>query len=177
MAFSERHTHAVPAARAAPPRLALIVRVDGASGGARHCAFAAADVAEVMRPLPVEALPDMPEFVLGLSVIRGLPTPVIDAATLLGEPRGEGRSESAPTRFVVMRVGERRVALAVASVLGVRALAPETQHALPPLLQHAGQQMIAALTVLDSELLTVLGAGFSLPPAVWEALAPQRAPA
>lgn len=112
----------------------------------------------------------MPGFVLGLAIIRGAPTPVVDAGALLGE-HGEGQ----PTRFVVMRVQERRVALAVEAVLGVKRLAGETLQALPPLLRHAADDVVAAIGTLDAQLLTVLGGGYLLPPAVWEQLATTKA--
>lgn len=196
MAFSTRHTTAGRAdlvdrdpANAAGPlvgtRLAVIVRVSGAEARARHCALIATDVAEVMRPLPIEPLPGIPSFVRGLSVIRGAPTPVVDTAALLGEKRREplidqasGDNAAAHARFVVMRVGERRVALAVEAVLGVRPLAGDMLQALPPLLRHASETIVAALGTHDAQLLTVLaGGGYLLPPAAWEALAASKAPA
>jgi len=189
MAFSTRHTPAGFAGRdghvdvgAADPRLVVIasVRATSAEGAARHCAFIAADVAEVMRPLPIEPVPGVAPFVLGLSIIRGAPTPVLDAAAMLGEPRQEAalRHARGQARFVVMRVGERRVALDVDSVVGVRALAGDMLHALPPLLRQASETVVAALGTHDSQLLTVLAGGaYLLPPAVLETLAAAKAPA
>jgi len=184
MASSTRHTPVPSALHAAGPRLALIVQVGGASADgadahdarqrAPHCALWISDVAEVMRPLPIERLGEMPFFVLGLSVIRGVPTPVVDATALL-DPHPEGHAP--PTRFVVMRLGERRVALAVGAVLGVRFLDGGTLQALPPLLRDASEQLVGALGTLDAQLLTVLQAGYLLPPSSWEALAAARAPA
>jgi purine-binding chemotaxis protein CheW len=165
MAFPARSPPSTTAAPAADSELAVVVRAR-----ARHCAFIATGVAEVMRPLPIEVLANMPGFVLGLAIIRGAPTPVVDAGALLGE-HGEGQ----PTRFVVMRVQERRVALAVEAVLGVKRLAGETLQALPPLLRHAADDVVAAIGTLDAQLLTVLGGGYLLPPAVWEQLATTKA--
>jgi purine-binding chemotaxis protein CheW len=86
-------------------------------------------VVEVMRPLPLEPVIGLPTFILGLSVIRGAPVPVVDLAALTGDRRGSGT-----TRFVTLGLGERRVAVAVEEVLGVRALDVETLQELPPLL-------------------------------------------
>jgi len=158
------------------------VRVANDEQTARHCALVITDVAEVMRPLPIEGLANTPPFVLGVSIVRGMPTPVVDAARLLA-PAGGQRADAhaagavVPTRFVVMRVGERRVALAVEAVLGVRPLARETLGALPPLLRNASEQVISALGTLDAQLLTVLGGSYLLPPALWEALATPKASA
>lgn len=194
MVFPARNTPVVPAAPALSTRVAVIVKVranvaasDHATTG-RHCAFVAEDVAEVMRPLPIEALPAMPAFVLGLSIIRGEPTPVVDVATLLGDarpetprPRDRSDAHAAPdgvgvgTRFVVMRVGERRVALAVEAVLGVRPLRGETLRALPPLLHQVSEPVVSAIATLDARLLTVLAGGYLMPPSLWERLEASKA--
>ena len=75
-----------------------------------------ADVSETFRPLPIEPLQGVPPFVRGVAIIRGLATPVVDLGALLGSGGG------AIGRFVTVRAGGRQLALAVESVLGVRAL-------------------------------------------------------
>lgn len=194
MVFPVRNTPAPPP-DAAQTQVAVIVRVRAnvatrdSPMNARHCAFVAADVAEVMRPLPIEGFPAMPPFVLGLAIIRGEPTPVVDVAALLGDERREGSAGPAarahaspddaapPTRFVVMRVGERRVALAVDAVLGVRPVPREALRALPPLLQQASEPIVTAIGTLDAHLLTVLAGGYLVPPSLWDDLAASKEPA
>jgi len=100
---------------------------------------------ETMRPLPTTPIAGAPSFVLGVAVIRGVATVVVDAGLLLN-----GRS-SAPERYVTMRVGERVIALAVKRVIGTRVL-PEARE-LPPLLRDGPAAAIAAL---DAELMVVL---------------------
>jgi purine-binding chemotaxis protein CheW len=117
--------------------------------GARACALPLEHVREVMRPSPVAAVPSAQKYVLGLGVIRGETVPVLDAALLLA-------GQSAPaTRFVVLRVGERRVALAVGEVVGARILDRAELAELPPLLSEA-RDRVSALAVLDGDLLQVL---------------------
>ena len=123
----------------------------------RLCALPLEHVIETLRPLPVEPVAGAPPFVLGLAVIRGTPLPVIDAARLLGAD--DARTE----RFVTVMAGNRRVALAVDHVLGVRAVAPQSLHALPPLLHDADTDVIAAIGLLDAELLLVLRSTRLLP--------------
>lgn len=114
------------------------------------CALPLEHVEETMRPLPVEPIAGVPSFVQGLAVVRGVPTPVVDAASLLsGDP-------SHPTRFVTVKTGTRRIVLAVDAVLGVIEIPPGSVDALPPLFQGAGLDAIAALGALDAELLLVL---------------------
>lgn len=138
--------------------LSLICRVQ-----TRLCALPLAQVVETLRPLPVEPLAGAPAFVQGLCVIRGAPRPVVDAARLLGTQAGSGGSPDA--RFVSVRAGAGQVALAVDAVLGVRRVPPESLQDLPPLLQEAGAEAVAAIGRLDAELLLVLRSSRLLPAA------------
>jgi len=136
--------------------LSLICRV-----AARLCALPLAHVVETMRPLPVEAVTGAPHFVRGLAVIRGVPVPVVDTAHLLGA------QATSADRFVTVVVGERRVALAVDSVLGVREVPADSLHQLPPLLHDAGADVVAEIGLLDAELLLVLSSARLLPDDSW----------
>lgn len=104
-----------------------------------------------MRPLPVRALAATPDFILGVSLVRGAAVPVVDVGVLLGEPDAPGAA-----RFIALRIGERGVALAVEAVLGIRALPDASLQQLPPLLRDTGSDVLSALGTLDAELLTVL---------------------
>jgi purine-binding chemotaxis protein CheW len=127
---------------------------------ARILALPLSRVAETMRPLPLEPLPGAPPFVTGVSVIRAAPVPVVDAALLLGG------GDSHPRRLVTLTVGDRRVALAVDEVLGVRPLAAEALAELPPLLREAGSGVVEAIGTLDTELLLVLRSARLVPESV-----------
>ncbi|HEV8313831.1 MAG TPA: chemotaxis protein CheW [Burkholderiaceae bacterium] len=132
--------------------LSLICRVR-----ARLCALPLRHVLEILRPLPVEPLAGAPRFVRGLAMLRGAPVPVVDAARLLGD-------DDAPTqRYVALAIGERRIALAVGEVLGVRAVPAQSVHALPPLLQEAAADIVTAIGRLDADLLLVLNGAHLLP--------------
>ena len=145
---------------AAATVLVLVCRVQ-----ARLFALPLGQVVETMRPLPVDPVAGAPHFMSGLAVIRGAPVPVVDAARLLGAVDGEA------DRFVTVLAGSRCVALAVGSVLGVRALPAGSLRELPPLLQEAGAEAVAAIGLLDAELLLVLQGTRLLPEDVWGALA------
>jgi hypothetical protein len=101
--------------------VALVCRVETGL-----CAIPVEHVREIMRPLPIAPLAEMPRFVRGVAVVRGVPIPVIDAATLLG-----AISFRHPGRFVALRSNARSAAPAVESVLGVRDLSTASIHALP----------------------------------------------
>jgi purine-binding chemotaxis protein CheW len=137
----------------------LVVAVKG-----RLCAVPLAHVIEIMRPLSLEPISDVPSFVQGISIIRGIPTPVVNLGALLGMPNGVA------DRFITLRVGERQVALSVDSVLGVRELDVSILGELPPLLQGASKNAIETMGTLDEQLLVVLCAGWELPDEVWQRL-------
>lgn len=127
-------------------------------------------VEETMRPLAVERIVGVPSFVLGLAVSRGVPIPVVDACSLLG---GEA---SPPKRFVTMKAGTRRIALAVDAVVGVVEIPPASVDGLPSLFQGAGLEAIAAIGALDSELLLVLCSARLVPEEAWATIEAGGAP-
>jgi chemotaxis signal transduction protein len=115
-------------------------------------------VIEVMRPLPLRSIAGAPSWMLGVSVQRGIVTPVLDAALLLqGEseaPAAEARhGEPRGARWIALRVEARRVAIAVDGVLAAQTL-PETSAGLPPLL--SSNPLLEAVGSLDRQLFMVL---------------------
>jgi len=131
----------------------------------RVCALPLGHVLETMRPLPIQPVPVAPAFILGLSVIRGEPVPLVDLGRLLGFPE-----PPQTRRFVAVRVGERRAALAVEAVLKIVSEAALDRRELPPLLRGAGDQTVAAVSALDREFLTILEAAHLVPDEVWSRL-------
>ncbi|HEY5374689.1 MAG TPA: chemotaxis protein CheW [Polyangiaceae bacterium] len=133
--------------------------------GSLVCGLPLEHISETMRPLPVQPFDGMPAFVAGLSIIRGAPVPVVDLARLLGNDSSARR-----TRFVVVKVRERRVALSVERVIGVKSLAALVSGALPPLLASAHADFVSAVGSLDAHLLLVLESGLILPASTWTSL-------
>jgi purine-binding chemotaxis protein CheW len=138
--------------------------------GSRIGALALEDVRETMRPLPIEPMSGMPPFVLGLAIIRGFPTPVVDAGRLVGSAASPSSIVSpSPARFVSLKLGERTAALSVDAVLDVRSLPAETLSAIPPLLCGEDAELVSIIGALDAKLLLVLEAARLLPDSVWRA--------
>lgn len=136
----------------------------------RLCAIPVSQVIEIARPQPVEPLLDAPHFVSGLALIRGNATPVVDARLLLSDEPAE-----TPSRIVMVRAGERVVAVAVDDVLGVRILAADALSDSPPLAEQALSGAISAIARLDRELLMVLESSRLVPETVWNAIAEAHA--
>lgn len=120
-----------------------------------HFALPMQHVVETMRMLPVEPVAGCPPIVCGLSVIRGVPTPVIDAALLFdGQP---GQRE----RLVTVRTGKRTIALAMQAVVGVWEMADDELDDLPPLL--GSMDAFAGLARLDQQLVFLLRTARMIP--------------
>jgi len=142
--------------------LALIVAIS-----THACAIPLRHVAETMRPLSIEPIAGMPRFVVGVSVIRGAPVPIVDLKALLED----GERSASYGRFVTLKVGERRVAVGVDGVVGVRSLAAAQLADLPPIMRDVRTDCIAAIGSLDAQLLVVLHAARIVPDEVWTSVA------
>ncbi len=94
----------------------------------RDCAVDVMRIAEVLRPVPVTALPSGPSFVEGIIELRGRFLPVIDLRKRFGAAGG-----AAPGKYVVAPMGETSVALVVDEVMGVERI-PLDQIQAPPAL-------------------------------------------
>ena len=134
-------------------------------------ALAVKDVRETMRALPIEPLSGAPSFVLGLAIVRGSPTPVIDAGRLLGS------SSSSAARFISLKLEERAAVLAVDEVLDIRTLPKGILVDAPPLLRDADQPLVSVIGALDAKLLVVLEAARLVPDSVWSSIKLEKAPA
>jgi purine-binding chemotaxis protein CheW len=139
--------------------------------GALLCALPLEHVEETMRPLAVEAIAGMPSFVRGLTVVRGVPIPVVDAASLLSG------GVSRPARFVTLKTGRRRIALAVDAVVGVIEISPASLNALPLVFHDSSLDAIAAVGTLDDDLLLVLRSARLVPETFWTLLEAGGVPA
>ena len=136
------------------------------SSGQRLYALPLTHVREIMRALPVDPVPAMPDFLLGLALIRGAPVPVLDCARLVGRARSPGVA-----RFVTLTLGQRQLALAVDGVLGVRQLSAATLAEVVPLLDSSDAGLVQSIATHDAELLLVLRTGRMVPDTLWEGLA------
>ena len=153
----------------------------------RLCGLPLDAVEETLRPQPLRPLKSPAVHVQGLARIRGDWLPVVDLAGLLGltesgtahtpatavtpsassalqAPLPPAPADAAAVRrYVVVRAGERRVALAVAEVLGLQTFAAEQLRALPPLLRDRDHGAVSALAERDDELIAVLDQARLLP--------------
>jgi purine-binding chemotaxis protein CheW len=135
--------------------------------GSLLCALRLDEVIETMRPLAVRPLAGTPPYVRGVTIMRGVPTPVIDVARLVG---GE---QAGIERFLAVRTERGPVAFATGAVLGIRAAGTgsraEAQH--PALLGGASGRLVAGVATIDAEPLLLLQSMRVVPDEVWAAAA------
>jgi purine-binding chemotaxis protein CheW len=135
------------------------------------CALTLDEVIEIMRPLATRPLAGTPAFVSGVTIMRGVPTPVVDVGCLLAGDRHP------PERFVAVRTERGPVAFATGAVPGVRAAVadgPASRH--PGLLGGAVGTLVAGVGTHDGEPLLVLQSMRVVPDDVWAAAAEEAMP-
>jgi purine-binding chemotaxis protein CheW len=129
------------------------------------CALPLDEVVETMRPLPTRPLAGTPPFVLGISVLRGVPTPVLDMARLLaGEP-------AEIDRYVAVRTERGPVALAIGQILGIRDTEAGPAEGHPTLVRGVARRFVAGVGTIGVEPLLLLQSMRAVPDEVWEAAA------
>ncbi|MEU8818718.1 chemotaxis protein CheW [Actinoplanes sp. NPDC048796] len=129
------------------------------------CALRLDEVIETMRPLETRPLAGTPAFVRGISVLRGVPTPVIDVSRLLGGGSAE------PERYIAVRTDRGAVAFGTGAVLGVRNVEAEPSGGHPALLGGGNSRLVAGVGTLGTEPLLLLQSMRAVPDDVWEAAA------
>jgi purine-binding chemotaxis protein CheW len=119
----------------------------------RLCALPLHHIIETMRPLPTRPLADGPSFQLGISTVRGEVLPVVHLGHLV-----TGETGALSTRFVSVRLDERRAVLAVDAVSGVRALPVDALSHAPTLLDQIDPTRIESIARFDDALISLLRA-------------------
>jgi purine-binding chemotaxis protein CheW len=143
-----------------PAEMSLVFRA-----GALLCALRLDEVIETMRPLAVQPIAGTPSFVRGISIMRGVPAPVIDVARLLG-------GDDAPAvRFIAVGTDRGSVAFATGPVLGIRPTVAGTDRHHTRLLGVVPARLVAAIGTVDGEPLIQLQSMRMVPDEVWAAAA------
>jgi purine-binding chemotaxis protein CheW len=136
--------------------------------GSLLCALTLGEVTETLRPLAVQPLAGTPAYVRGVTILRGVPTPVVDVARLLAGEHVE------PDRFLAVRTEHGPVALATGPVLGIRVAGPDAAAQHPALLGEASGRLIAGVGLIDAQPLLLLHSMRVVPDEVWAAAAGAR---
>lgn len=129
----------------AEPTSWLLCRV-----GTVLCALPIEQVIEIMRPFAIEPVAGAPQYVLGVSIIRGVPVAVVDLGRIAGDRAT--RSE----RLIAVTAATRTIALAVDAVLGIQTVTADAFGQLPPVLRDVATDAISAMGARDTELIVFL---------------------
>jgi purine-binding chemotaxis protein CheW len=140
--------------------------------GPLFCAFPLDEVVETMRPLQTRPLAGTPAYVQGLTILRGMPSPVVDVTRLLTGEIGE------IDRYVAVRAGRGVVACATGPVLGVREIEVEPPEGPAAALSGVvSRSLVAAIGRIGTDPLLLLRGIRAVPDDVWEAAGQTGAPA
>ena len=153
------------------PEIEAVITALVFRAGQLLCALRLDEVIETMRPMETLPLAGTPSFVLGISVLRGVPTPVIDVCRLLG-----GGPCDEPQRYVTVRTERGAIAMATGPVLGIRAIDASEAGGHPALLGGASSRLVAGVGTVGAEPLMLLQSMRTLPDEVWEAAAAAGVP-
>jgi purine-binding chemotaxis protein CheW len=160
--------HSARAAEVSAGGTSLVFRA-----GSLLCALRLDDVIETMRPLPIRPLAGTPAFVCGICVMRGMPTPVVDVARLLGGEPAEA------SRFIAVRTERGPVAFATGQVLGIRPVTigdATTGHVALLSGTGAAGPLVAGIAAMGAEPLLLLQSMRVVPDEVWASAAGQAVP-
>lgn len=126
-----------------PTEIFLVVQA-----GELRCALPVSLVREIMRPLRVRTVSGLEPAVLGVSVVRGRPIPVVSLSRLLRQPEREEK------RFVLLRTPGRDCVLSVETVHAISSVRTDLWQTMPRIFSRidAAEQIVPE----DSDLMISL---------------------
>jgi purine-binding chemotaxis protein CheW len=130
--------------------------------GDQDYAFRIEQIQEIVIPDRLTQLPQVPDYIEGVSNLRGTIIPVVSLRRLLNMPPAPVDSE---TRTIVVNVPPRVIGCTVDSVTQVLRIAPGEILPAPDILIGDGANFIDGFAKLDTRLVTLLNVQQLLHPA------------
>ncbi len=109
-------------------------------------------VLQVVNPMEVTSLPDMPRAIVGVAEHRGLVVPVVDLRLLFGTTVETTRR----TKWVLLEVGGSVVGVVVDAVTGVFGASPEEVRPAPDLGPGEARRPLSGVTSHDGRLVFLI---------------------
>lgn len=128
-------------------------------------AFRIGQIQEIVIPDRVTQMPQVPDYVEGISNLRGTIIPIINLRLLFGMARKEADDE---TRTIVVNVGERVVGCTVDSVRQVMRINPEQIQPAPDIIRSEEASYIGGFAKLEDRLVILLEINELLDPSKME---------
>lgn len=128
-------------------------------------AFRIEQIQEIVIPDRVTRMPQVPDYVEGVSNLRGTIIPIINLRRLFDLPPKEKDPE---TRTMVVNVGPRTIGCTVDAVTRVIRIAPEQIQPAPEIAKSESSAYIAGFAKIDDRLIVLLEIEELLDPAKME---------
>lgn len=128
-------------------------------------AFRIEQIQEIVIPDRVTRMPQVPDYVEGVSNLRGTIIPIINLRRLF---ELEFKEKDDETRTIVANVGSRTIGCTVDAVTQVIRISPEQIQAAPEIVKSEGSAYIAGFAKLDARLIILLEIEELLDPAKLE---------
>ncbi len=106
--------------------------------GGEEYAVPVADVREVLKRVPLTIVPNTPDYILGVTSLRGTMLPIIDLCKRFGIT-SSARDEK--TRIVVVNSNEEHAGLMVDRVTGVLKITPDAVKPTPENIEHGAEYL------------------------------------
>ena len=120
--------------------------------GEEEYAVMVADVKEVLKNREVTPVPNAPEYILGVTSLRGPVLPVIDLCRRLGLPPRAGDEKS---RVVVVNFNDEDTGILVDRVTGVLRINPDAVRPVPDTIER-GSEFLRGIARKDDKLYILL---------------------
>lgn len=116
-------------------------------------AFRIEQIQEIVIPDRVTRMPQVPDYIEGVSNLRGTIIPIINLRRLFDLNPKEKDEE---TRTIVANVGSKTIGCTVDAVTQVIRIAPEQIQPAPEIVKSEGSTYIAGFAKIDSRLIVLL---------------------
>lgn len=128
-------------------------------------AFRIEQIQEIVIPDRVTRMPQVPDYVEGVSNLRGTIIPIINLRRLFDL---EAKAKDDATRTIVANVGPRTIGCTVDAVTQVIRITPEQIQPAPEIVKSEGAAYVAGFAKLESRLIVLLEIEELLDPAKME---------
>ncbi len=118
-----------------------------------HYGVDIAAIEGIIKMQPITKMPHAPNFVEGITNLRGTVVPVIDLRRRFGLPQ---QSESHDTRIVVSYMDQNKVGMIVDAVSQVMRVSDESIEPTPPMATSVNSAFIKGIAKIDGQLIILL---------------------